>query len=174
MYPGYWAKVAPDRPAVVAATTGSVITYRELDDRSIRLARLLRASGLRPGDHMAIFLENHVRYLEVVWAALRSGLYLTTVNSHSTVDEAGYIVDNCDARALISSVTLAKTAAGIPALASNCGVRLMIGGEAVSGFDDYEAGLSAHAAEPLGDDWQTEGNPATDERESDLRRAPAQ
>jgi acyl-CoA synthetase (AMP-forming)/AMP-acid ligase II len=152
MYPGYWAKVAPDRPAVVAATTGSVITYRELDDRSIRLARLLRASGLRPGDHMAIFLENHVRYLEVVWAALRSGLYLTTVNSHSTVDEAGYIVDNCDARALISSVALGKTAAAIPALASNCGVCLMIGGGAAGGFDDYEAALSAHAAGPLADE----------------------
>ena len=31
----------------------------------------------RPGDHVAIFAENHPRYFEVVWAALRSGLYLT-------------------------------------------------------------------------------------------------
>jgi fatty-acyl-CoA synthase len=80
-----------------------VITYAELDARSNRLAQLLWAEGLRRGDHVAVFLENHLRYFEIAWAAFRSGLYLTTVNRYLTAPEAGYIVDDCGARVLVSS-----------------------------------------------------------------------
>jgi acyl-CoA synthetase (AMP-forming)/AMP-acid ligase II len=82
VYPGHWAKVAPDKSAVVMHGTGETITYRVLNERSNRLAGLLREAGLRPGDHIAVFLENHARYFEVAWAALRSGLYLTSVNRY--------------------------------------------------------------------------------------------
>ena len=81
MYPGFHAVTQPDKPAVVMGRTGEVVTYRELDERSARLARLLHASGLRPGDKIAILAENHPRYYEVYWAAVRSGLYLAAVNS---------------------------------------------------------------------------------------------
>ena len=77
MYPGHHARATPDKAAVVSAGSGEVITYAELDERSNRLAQLLWSEGLRPGDHFAVFLENHLRYFEVAWAAFRSGLYLT-------------------------------------------------------------------------------------------------
>jgi len=35
--------------------------------------------------------------MEVVWAARRSGLYLTAVNRYLTPDEAAYIIDDADA-----------------------------------------------------------------------------
>ncbi len=87
-----------------------MLTYAELDRRSRRLAHLLHAAGLRPGDHMAIFMENHLRYLEVVWAAFRSGLYITAINRFLTADEAAYVVDDCGAKALIASAALADVA----------------------------------------------------------------
>src|SRR5262245_25016674 len=80
------------------AGSGEIVTHGELDDRSARLANLFRAAGLQPGDHVAVLLPNHPRYLEVVWAALRSGLYITPVNRYLTAAEAGYVVDNCDAK----------------------------------------------------------------------------
>lgn len=70
MYPGFHAATQPDKPAVVMGRSGETITYRELDERSARLARLLYASGLRPGDKVAILAENHPRYYEVYWAAV--------------------------------------------------------------------------------------------------------
>src|SRR5690554_2863258 len=97
MYPGTIAREHPDRPAVVMATSGEVVTFRQLDERSNQLAHLLRAVGLGRGDHIALFMENHPRFLEVVWAALRSGLYVTAVNSHLTAEETAYIVDDCEA-----------------------------------------------------------------------------
>ena len=70
--------------------SGRVVTYGQLNDGSIRLARLLRETGLRPGDHFAVMMENHPRYCEVVWAALRSGFYVTAINSHLTAAEAAF------------------------------------------------------------------------------------
>ena len=150
MYPGHWGKVTPDKPVTIDAATGDVVTHDELDERSIRLARFLQASGLAPGDHVSLFLENHPRYFEVVWAALRSGLVLTTVNRYLTAEEAGYIVDNSDSKALITSQLLAEAARDVIPLAPRCGVRLMVDGTA-PGYDSYEEALEAAGAEPLDD-----------------------
>ena len=119
MYPGHWAKVFPDKAAAVDTATGAVRTYRALNDRSNRLAQFFRAKGLRPGDHVGIFMENNLAYFDVVWAALRSGLYLTTVNRHLTAEEAAYIVDNSDSSVLVASREVAEVAAGIPPHAPN-------------------------------------------------------
>ena len=121
MYPGAHARLNPDKPAVVDAATGAAITYRELDQASIRLARALADQGLRPGDHIAAFMENHLRYFEVAWAALRSGLYLTTVNRYLTGPEAAYIVEDCGAQVLVSSRTVHPAAAGIPGFVTLAG-----------------------------------------------------
>ncbi len=120
MYPGLHAKNTPDKAAAIHARTGEVLTYADLDARSNRLAQLLWSEGLRPGDHIAVFLENHLRYFEVAWAAFRSGLYLTTVNRYLTGPEAGYIVHDCGARVLVSSRTLHEAAAEIPEHAPGC------------------------------------------------------
>ena len=80
------------------ARTGERLSYAELDDRSRRLSRLLYDAGLRRGDVIALFTDNALPAFEVYWAAMRSGLYLTAVNSHLTADEAGYIIADSGAR----------------------------------------------------------------------------
>src|SRR3954451_9293539 len=110
MYPGHWAQVTPDKPAVVMAGTDDVVTHRELDQRSIRLARVWHEAGLRPGDSVALFMENQPRFFEVAWAALRSGLRFTPVNRYLTAPEAAYIVNDCDARAIVTSTAMAAVA----------------------------------------------------------------
>ncbi len=152
MYPGNHAKTSPDKAAAISARTGEVITYAELDARSDRLAQLLWSDGLRRGDHIAVFLENHLRYFEVAWAALRSGLYLTTVNRYLTAPEAAYIVDDCGARVLVSSRAVHDAAAGIPDRAPGCRRFLVVDGPPESAsdrFESYEAALAGHAPEPL-------------------------
>ena len=74
----------PIIPPIVMARSGETITYRQLDERSNRLAHLLRAAGLRRGDHYAVFMENHPRYIECCAAGERAGLYYTNVNSYLT------------------------------------------------------------------------------------------
>src|SRR4051794_15121534 len=50
MYPGTFAATTPDRPAVVMAASGEVVTYRQLDERSNRFAHYLRSLPLGPAD----------------------------------------------------------------------------------------------------------------------------
>jgi long-chain acyl-CoA synthetase len=124
MYPGHYAVEHPDRPCFVMAESGEIVTYREYEERCNRLAHLLRAHGLRPGDHYSIFMENHPRYLETCGAGERSGLYYTCVNSHLTADELAYIVDNSESKVLITS--RAKQAVALEALAECPGVTLCL------------------------------------------------
>ena len=109
--PSWHARSAPERPAIVMGASGTVVTYAELDDRSRRFAGALRGRGLDAGDHIAILMENNVRYLEVAWAAQRSGLYYTAINSHLTAGEVQYILDDCGASALVASESMAATIA---------------------------------------------------------------
>ena len=103
MYPGHWAELTPDKPAIVHSATGATQTYGELNDRSNQLAQLMYEAGLRRGDHVCIFMQNDIRFFEVIWAALRSGLYLTTVNRYLTSEEAGYIIDNSESQIVVTS-----------------------------------------------------------------------
>ncbi|MBG0817650.1 acyl-CoA synthetase [Planomonospora sp. ID82291] len=153
MHPGAIAAVSPDKPAVIMAGSGRVVTYRELDEESNRLARLLRASGLRPGDHIAFMLENHPLFLAVAWAAHRSGLYYTAISSRLTAGELAYIVDNCEARVFISSAALADVATSITEATPRVETRLMLDGTA-PGFASYEEAVAAHPPTPVADECQ--------------------
>ena len=151
MYPGHWAQVSPDKPAVVMANSDAAMTHGELNERSIRLARLLQKAGLRPDDSVALFMENNLRYLEIVWAALRSGLRITPVNRYLTADEAAYIVNDCGASVLITSQAMAGVAAELVDLTPGCKLRLAVDGP-VEGHDSYEDAVAGVAADPLDDE----------------------
>jgi fatty-acyl-CoA synthase len=151
LYPGTHARTRPDKLAVVRPATGETLTYRALDDRSNRLAQLLHAQGLRRGDHVAMYLENHLAFFEVVWACMRSGLFLTPINRFLAAGEAAYIVDDCDARALIASAALDQSAE-LGRLSPRCEVKLSVGG-ALAGFEDYDAAIARHPARKLDEEW---------------------
>jgi acyl-CoA synthetase (AMP-forming)/AMP-acid ligase II len=152
MYPGIIASRAPDRIAVVMAGSGQTITHRELDERSNALAHLLRGAGLRHGDHVTLFMENQLRFLEIVWAALRSGLYLTAINSHLTAEEVAYIVGDCDAQAFITSTALAGVAGEVPwADLPRVHTKLMVDGT-IDGFASYEDAVATQPTTPIDDE----------------------
>ena len=95
---GSRAKQFPDKPAVIMATSGTVVTYGEMRRRSNQLARFFRSVGLRRGDVVAILMENQVGFLETAWAAQRSGLYYAAINWHLSPSEVEYILSDCGAR----------------------------------------------------------------------------
>jgi acyl-CoA synthetase (AMP-forming)/AMP-acid ligase II len=151
--PGAQVAERPDAPAVIMAGSGEVVTYAQLDERSKRFGQLLYAAGLRPGGHIAVLLENHPRYFEVFWGALRAGLYVTPINWHLKADEAGYIIDDCGATAVVTSHALAPVASELEPYLSRAKVRLMIDG-AVPGYDSYEEAIAGYPAESLADELE--------------------
>jgi long-chain acyl-CoA synthetase len=138
MHLGAVARRVPDRPAVIMAGSGQVLTFRELDEASNRLAHLLRSRGVNRGGRLAIFVENQTHFLEVAWAAQRAGLAYTTVNSHLTADEAAYIVNDCGATVVISSAALAAAAGALTAdVIPHVHTRLMLDGT-MGEWESYE------------------------------------
>ncbi|MGW4365738.1 acyl-CoA synthetase [Nocardia takedensis] len=150
MYPGAHVDRFPDKPAVIIAETGEILTYRELEENSIRLSRHLRDAGLRRGDHVALLSVNDARVYEVYWAALRTGLYITAVNRHLSPAEISYIVNDCGAKALIVSAELADSAEQIRTRTPAVELRLAFGGP-VAGYESYEKALAAASPEPPAD-----------------------
>lgn len=89
--------------AVWVEPAGESLTFGELEARSNRAAHFLREQGLRTGDTLALVLENRLELIVLAFAAQRSGLYYTVVNTHLTQAEVGYIIRDCGAALLVSS-----------------------------------------------------------------------
>jgi acyl-CoA synthetase (AMP-forming)/AMP-acid ligase II len=151
MHIGQHAEKNPDKPALVMAGSGQSVSFGELEARSNRLAHLLRSRGLGPGSHIAVLLDNHPRYLEVCWAAQRAGLYFTPINWHLGPDEAGYILRDCGARALVTSHRFADLMGRLGASLDGVATRLALDSE-LAGFERYETALAKHPETPIPDE----------------------
>jgi len=143
-YPGTYCVTQPDKTAVVMDRSAEAerTTYAQLEERSGRLANALRERGLRRGDVVAVLSENHIRYLEVYWAAIRSGLYMTPINRHLAPEEIRHQLNDSGASALVASHAFADVSAAALAAAPEVAVRLMWDGKGER-FDAYEDVLSA-------------------------------
>jgi fatty-acyl-CoA synthase len=147
VYPGDWQQLDADRPAVVMTSSGAVRTWHELNVRSVQLANLWRSRGLKEGDHVALLMDNVLEFPEVCWAAERSGLYYTPINSHLKSEEVAYIVNNSRSRSLVCSENLASTA--LAALSSTPLVEsVFCVGAPVDGCEMYEEALITQSPEP--------------------------
>src|SRR5690606_12285295 len=103
-------------------------------ERATRLAHLFRGLGLQPGDHVAFCMENHPWFLSIAWGAHYAGLYYTAISSRLTTDEVAYIVNDCGARAYITTPYKADTARGLVALTPDVEHRFVVDGE-IEGHD---------------------------------------
>ncbi|HVT78648.1 MAG TPA: AMP-binding protein [Acidimicrobiales bacterium] len=148
MYPGAHAQTTPDKAAYIMASTGEVVTYKQLDEASNRLAHVFADAGLVEGDSIALMLENNVHFFEVTWAAQRSGLYYTAISSRLTAEEASYIVNDCGAQVFVTSHYLAPVAAELVGQMPNVKVALMIDG-VIDGYESYEAVTAAKPTTPI-------------------------
>ena len=91
------ARMDPSRPALLNGTQ-LVATHGQWAQRCQQLARQFQDAGLQPGDRVAIFMRNHVRYLEVLFGAWWAGLAVVPINAKLHVREAQWIIDNAQAR----------------------------------------------------------------------------
>ena len=151
MHPSIHAQSTPDKPALIMASSGEILTYRALEDRSNQAAQLFRSLGLRPGDHIAILCENQSHFYEICWGAQRSGLTYTAISTRLGTDEIAYIVNDCNAKLLIVSAGLAQQAAAILEHTPEVRQRLLIGADA-PGHQRWEQALAAQPARRITDE----------------------
>lgn len=157
--PYHPARVAMQRPHDVAmvlvgdvagAADVDMMTWSEVVDESARLARTFLRAGLSVGDRVAVCCSNRLEVIVTAWAALRSGLYCTPVSTWLTVGEARYLVDDCEAKALIASADLADLARGLVA-ARGFDLAISVGGD-IEGFVTWDDALAGQDGALLDDE----------------------
>ncbi len=109
---GYWLTrrevLSPDKEAVVDGPRR--LTYRQLNRRVNRLARVIAAQGCGYGDRVAILAYNGSPYVEVIMAAAKLGLILVPLNWRLTAAELAFQVADSGAALLIFDPDLAALA----------------------------------------------------------------
>jgi long-chain acyl-CoA synthetase len=147
-HPRHHANTSPAKLALAVADNGEELTYAALIANADRAAQLFASMGLSQGDTVAIFLENHIRYAELCWAAKNSGVTYVCIGSQSSVEDAAYIVENSDAKILVTSAALSETALRVIESLYAQPRCLMIDGADVP-FESYEALMVAQDAVPM-------------------------
>lgn len=136
-----------DKVAVVDATSGEQITYRELADAVDAAAAGLAATGVRPGDVVAVMSHNQPRFPIALYAALRAGAAVTPVNPMLTTGELVKQLTGANASVLVSSAQSASKAAEA-ALAAGIEHHFVLDGQQDGGAPAFDDLLGTGAAPP--------------------------
>jgi long-chain acyl-CoA synthetase len=149
MHPSIHARSQPDKAACIFPATGEVVTYGQLEERSNRVAHLLRKQGLKRGDVFAICMENHPRFLEIAWAYQRSGLYMVCISTKLAAQEVEYIVKDCGAKLFVTSDAMRELAELLAPLLPN--TVLFMAGAASPGYRSWDDACAAQSSAPIDD-----------------------
>src|SRR5207245_9171784 len=95
------ARADPRRTALVFY--GREVSYGELDESSDRFAGWLRARGLRPGDRVALFLENCPQFAIAYMGALKAGAVNVCLNPVHKARELQRDLADSGARVLVTA-----------------------------------------------------------------------
>jgi len=113
------AEARPDARAVEDGAGGS-ITYRDLDERSSRLANLLVALGVGRGDRVALCLTKSIESIVTVYGIMKAGAAYVPLDPNAPEARLATVATDCDTRWIVtdpehleSSSTVLAPAAGL-------------------------------------------------------------
>jgi long-chain acyl-CoA synthetase len=97
------------------------VTYGDLDDASARVAGLLRARGVEPGDRVGIMLPNVPEFASVYYGVLRAGAIVVPMNVLLKEREVGFYLGDSSAKLLFAWHSFAEEAeAGAREVGTDC------------------------------------------------------
>jgi acyl-CoA synthetase (AMP-forming)/AMP-acid ligase II len=143
----WYATYTPDKVAI-ASSLGSQ-TYAQLWSRVCRLSSALIELGVRPGDRIALLMQNSSRYIEVYQAAALMGVAVVPLNFRFVASEVEYVVNHSGARALFFDVSFADTVESLRAKLPSVADRyIATDGAATPATHSYEALIASGSETP--------------------------
>jgi acyl-CoA synthetase (AMP-forming)/AMP-acid ligase II len=136
------------QPAVIDRQ--GVVTWRDLDRRSDRVARGLEASGVRPGDGVALLLRNGREFVEVLLGVQKIGGSACPLNTWAGTAELRAAMEDLQPATIAYDVRHSERLR--PAVAEGTAL-VAVGedpGEHLAGAEPYEWWLAAQPSGPLG------------------------
>ncbi|MFD7954809.1 class I adenylate-forming enzyme family protein [Streptomyces ardesiacus] len=123
------------------------LSFSETDTRTDRLAQALIAQGVKPGDRVAVMMDNVADWPLSWFAAIKAGAITVPVNTRFGATDLAHVLKDSQAVLVLASpgcVPLARDVSG--SIGHPCAVRTLR--ELEAGFGDRPVdgpGLSAHA-----------------------------
>jgi acyl-CoA synthetase (AMP-forming)/AMP-acid ligase II len=144
----YWhATYTPKKTAIVSSLGAQ--TYAQLWSRVCRLSSALAGLGVRPGDRIALLMQNSSRYIEIYQAAALMGVAVVPLNFRFVASEIEYVVNHAGARALLLDASFADTVDGLRAKLPSIADRYIVTDAAESpSTRSYEALVTAGSDTP--------------------------
>jgi fatty-acyl-CoA synthase len=130
------AFMQPGAPAL--RFLGNTITWAELRRRVAALAGALSRRGVGSGDRVMILMLNRTEFVESVLAANMIGAIAVPINFRLTPAEIAFLVQDCEARVLITESVLAAVAAGVRNITSVIETIAVAGDAGDEGLLSYE------------------------------------
>ena len=90
---GRRALLTPNREAIVDNIEKNVYTYKELDLRANKLARVLMDNGISKGDRVAMFSTNRIECIDLFLATAKIGAILVPFNVRLSIQELDYLIN---------------------------------------------------------------------------------
>jgi acyl-CoA synthetase (AMP-forming)/AMP-acid ligase II len=144
------AFLSPGVEAVVEpAMAGRRIDFRELNARCNRVAHALRASGVQPGDRVALLLMNGAEFMESFFAGAKIGAVNVPLNWRLVADELEFILKDCGATVLLYAQDFAPLVAELQRRGNGTDLRcwVQLGGTTAPFAQDYAAWMGAMPAD---------------------------
>ncbi|CAM4115747.1 non-ribosomal peptide synthetase [Nocardia ninae] len=86
--------VESDPDGIAIAFRGSALRYRELDDVSSRLARLLISRGIGPGELVAVAVASPLGAVSAMWAVAKTGAGFVVIDARASTQQAEYLLSD--------------------------------------------------------------------------------
>src|ERR1700733_8245245 len=137
----------PNRLALVCGE--SRLAFAELDARANRFAHALAARGVKPGDHVGLYLYNSAEFLEAMLGAFKLRAVPININFRYVEDELHFLFDNADLVGLLYPRELGDRVTAVAPRVPKLRTLIAVDdGSGVARVDarDYEALLAAASA----------------------------
>ncbi|WP_322858415.1 fatty-acid--CoA ligase FadD5 [Mycobacterium europaeum] len=118
---------------------GKTVTWGELRDRVSALADALSRRGVGFGDRVMVLMLNRTEFVESVLAVNMLGGIAVPLNFRLTAAEIAFLVQDCEARVMITESVLAPVATGVRDVEPLLGTIVVAGGstdDSVLGYED--------------------------------------
>ncbi|WP_030701864.1 MULTISPECIES: non-ribosomal peptide synthetase [unclassified Streptomyces] len=104
--PRAFARVAAATPDAIALCDGGTeLSYRELDERSARIAAGLRARGVRRGDRVGVCLERSAELVVTLLGVVRAGASYVPTDPAYPTDRLAHTVADAGLRVVVTRLT---------------------------------------------------------------------
>jgi long-chain acyl-CoA synthetase len=78
-------------------------TFKQFYERVMTFGSGLAGLGVKPGDKIALLLNNSIEFLETYFGVIAAGGIIVPINTFLKADEIIYIMNNCGCKALVTS-----------------------------------------------------------------------